>query len=62
LKAARACQRVIGRELRLVYDEITREQVPDELLELLHSIDEARSGKTYTAKSRKLDEPRRLGS
>jgi hypothetical protein len=45
LKAARACQRVIGRELRLMYDEIVGEQVPNELLELLHRIDAAPSGK-----------------
>jgi anti-sigma factor NepR-like protein len=41
LKAARACQRMIGRELRTMYDDITREPVPDEFLDLLHKADEA---------------------
>jgi hypothetical protein len=40
-KASRAYQRGIGRELRLRYDKIAREPVPNELLELLHRIDAA---------------------
>jgi hypothetical protein len=47
-KASRACQRGIGRELRLRYDKIALEPVPNELLELLHRIDAARR---LTAKS-----------
>ena len=48
LKAARARQRVIGDRLRLMYDEIAREQIPNDFLELLHSIDAAQSRKIGT--------------
>jgi len=41
LRAARACQRVIGRELRQIYDDVVHEPVPNELLELLRGIDAA---------------------
>jgi hypothetical protein len=50
LKAARACQRIIGRELSLVYDDIAREPVPNEFLELLHGIEAARSEEANTAR------------
>lgn len=39
-RAIRARQRAIGRELRRMYDEVTREPVPDEFLELLRKIDD----------------------
>src|SRR5579885_323191 len=39
-RAIRARQRAIGRELRRMYDEITREPVPDEFLDLLRKIDD----------------------
>jgi hypothetical protein len=35
----RARQRAIGRELRRMYDEITREPIPDDFLDLLHQLD-----------------------
>jgi hypothetical protein len=50
LKAARACQRAIGRELRLIYDEVASEPVPDEFLELLHRIDAAQPEETVMAR------------
>jgi hypothetical protein len=34
-------QRAIGRELRRMYDDVAREPVPDEFLDLLKKIDEA---------------------
>lgn len=40
-KASRACQRGIGRELHRRYDEIAREPIPNEFLELLCRIDAA---------------------
>ena len=36
----RTRQRAIGRELRRLYDNVAKEPVPDEFLELLHKIDE----------------------
>ncbi len=39
-RAIRARQRAIGRELRRMYDEVTREPVPDEFLDLLRKIDD----------------------
>ena len=36
----RARQRAIGRELRRIYDNVAKEPVPDEFLDLLHKIDE----------------------
>lgn len=40
-RSIRARQRAIGRELRRLYDNVAKEPVPDEFLELLHKIDEA---------------------
>ena len=39
VKTARACQRLLGRELRLMYDAVASEPVPEDFLELLRSID-----------------------
>ncbi len=38
-RAIRARQRVIGRELRRIYDTVAQEPVPDEFLDLLRRID-----------------------
>ena len=38
-RAVRARQRVIGRELRRIYDGVAQEPVPDEFLDLLRQID-----------------------
>jgi hypothetical protein len=38
-RAVRARQRVIGRELRRIYDGVAQEPVPDEFLELLKKMD-----------------------
>jgi len=43
--AARARQRAIGRELRRMYDEVVQEAVPDDFLDLLKQIDEAKAKK-----------------
>ena len=40
--AVRARQRAIGRELRRYYDDVASEPVPDEFVELLRRIDEAK--------------------
>jgi hypothetical protein len=39
-RAMRARQRAIGRELRRIYDDVAREPVPEEFLDLLHKMDE----------------------
>jgi hypothetical protein len=39
-RAIRARQRAIGRELRRMYDDIAKEPVPDDFLELLRKIDD----------------------
>lgn len=39
-RTIRARQRAIGRELRRMYDNVAKEPIPDELLSLLHKIDE----------------------
>ena len=47
-RAIRARQRVIGRELRRMFDGVAQEPVPDEFLDLLRKIDakgEAEPGK-----------------
>jgi hypothetical protein len=41
----RARQRAIGRELRRIFDNVAKEPVPDDFLELLHQIDEGEGGK-----------------
>jgi hypothetical protein len=40
-RAVKARQRAIGRELRRMYDDVTREKVPDDFLDLLRKIDES---------------------
>lgn len=47
-RAIRARQRAIGRELRRLYDNVAKEPVPDDFLELLRKIDE--SGEVKAAK------------
>jgi hypothetical protein len=39
-RTLRARQRAIGRELRRMYDDVAREPVPDEFLDLLRKIDD----------------------
>ena len=39
-RAVKARQRALGRELRRIYDEVTREPVPDDFLDLLKKIDD----------------------
>jgi hypothetical protein len=39
-RVLRARQRAIGRELRRMYDDVAREPVPDEFLDMLRKIDE----------------------
>ena len=51
LKAARACQRAIGRELRLIYDEVVHEPLPSDLLQLLRGIDTAQPDGPDSVKS-----------
>jgi hypothetical protein len=43
-RAIRARQRVIGRELRRLYDGVAQEPIPDEFLDLLRKIDERDEG------------------
>jgi hypothetical protein len=44
-RLVRARQRAIGRELRRIYDNVAKEPVPDDFLDLLHKIDETEKGK-----------------
>ena len=44
-RAIRARQRVIGRELRRIYDGVAQEPVPDEFLDLLRKMDNNEEGK-----------------
>ncbi len=44
-RAIRARQRVIGRELRRIYDGVAQEPVPDEFLDLLKKMDAKDEGK-----------------
>ena len=46
---ARARQRVIGRELRRMFDEVVQEPVPGEFLTILKQIDENKSKKDANA-------------
>lgn len=39
-RTVRARQRAIGRELRRIYDDVAREPVPDDFLDLLRKMDE----------------------
>jgi hypothetical protein len=43
--AAKARQRVIGRELRRIYNEVVQEPVPEDFLVILRKIDEAEGKK-----------------
>ena len=43
--AARARQRAIGRELRRMYDDVVQEPIPQDILDLLHKLDEADQNK-----------------
>jgi len=47
-RSIRARQRAIGRELRRLYDNVAKEPVPDDFLELLHKIDGSEGGKGAT--------------
>jgi hypothetical protein len=40
-RGVRARQRAIGRELRRMFDNVAKEPVPDEFLDLLRRIDES---------------------
>ena len=42
---ARERQRVIGRELRRMYDEVVQEPIPDDFMGLLKQIDEHKDDK-----------------
>lgn len=44
IRAIRTRQRALGRELRRIYDDVVREAVPAEILELLHKIDDSGEG------------------
>jgi hypothetical protein len=43
--AARARQRAIGRELRRMFDDVVQEPVPEDFLDLLKKIDDAKGKK-----------------
>lgn len=45
-RAVRARQRAIGRELRRIYDNVAKEPVPGDFLDLLRKIDEAGGGES----------------
>jgi len=47
--AVRARQRVIGRELRRMYDDVVQEPVPDDFLLLLKQIDDGKDKKDPNA-------------
>lgn len=44
-KVLRARQRALGRELRRMYDDIAKEPVPDDFIDLLRRIDERGDGR-----------------
>lgn len=44
VRAIRTRQRAIGRELRRMYDDVVKEDVPPEILELLLKIDDLGEG------------------
>jgi hypothetical protein len=50
-RAIRARQRVIGRELRRMYDGVAQEPVPHEFLELLHKMDAKDDGESGANRS-----------
>lgn len=43
-RTIRARQRAIGRELRRVYDDVAKEAVPEDFLDLLKKIDDSGEG------------------
>lgn len=43
-RAIRTRQRAIGRELRRMYDEVVKEQVPPDFMDLLQKIDDSGEG------------------
>jgi hypothetical protein len=43
-RMVRTRQRAIGRELRRMYDNVAREPVPDEFLDILRKIDDGSGG------------------
>ena len=47
--AARARQRVLGRELRRMYDEVVQEPVPEDFLLLLKQIDKVKDNEDSNA-------------
>ncbi len=44
LQTARERQRVIGRELRRMYNDVVNEPIPDDFYELLQKIDNSETG------------------
>lgn len=44
-RAIRTRQRAIGRELRRMFDDVLKEPVPNELLDLLRKIDDSGEGR-----------------
>lgn len=47
-RSVRARQRAIGRELRRLYDNVAKESVPQDFLELLRKIDETEENRADT--------------
>jgi hypothetical protein len=43
-RTIRARQRALGRELRRIYDNVAREPVPDDFLELLNKVEDGKDG------------------
>jgi Anti-sigma factor NepR len=43
-RTIRVRQRAIGRELRRIYDDVVKEPVPDDFIDLLQKLDEQREG------------------
>jgi Anti-sigma factor NepR len=43
-RTVRARQRAIGRELRRIYDDVAKESVPEDFLDLLKKIDDSSEG------------------
>jgi hypothetical protein len=43
-RTVRTRQRAIGRELRRMFDNVAREPVPDDFLDLLRKIDDGKGG------------------
>ena len=46
-RAVRARQRAIGRELRRLFEDVVREPLPEEFLDLLAQIDQVEQKKTH---------------